>query len=100
MIKHYIGARLRKLRIENELSQKDLAERMGVTHQAVSSWEKDRTTPNMGQVEALAVILHCNKSDIVGNPVDTQIGDELMKLIAAYSAADATTKEMVWRILR
>lgn len=35
-----IGELIRKLRIENHLTQKQLAERIGVTDKAVSKWER------------------------------------------------------------
>lgn len=34
-----LGKRLRELRVRNEMSQEDVAKRIGVTVQAVSKWE-------------------------------------------------------------
>ena len=38
------GERLKKLRIENKLSQDELAEKLGVSAQAVSKWERGKST--------------------------------------------------------
>ena len=34
------GERLKKLRIENQMSQDEMAEKLGVSAQAVSKWER------------------------------------------------------------
>ena len=34
-----IGEMIRKLRVKNQLSQEDLAEKLHVTRQAISNWE-------------------------------------------------------------
>lgn len=39
------GTRLRQLRNENNLKQEELAKILGVTHNAISQWELDRSKP-------------------------------------------------------
>ncbi len=60
------GENIRSIRIARGLTQQDLADKLGVTHGAVSSWERERTEPNMETVERMCEILSCKKSQIVG----------------------------------
>ena len=38
-----IGEMIRKLRVKNQLSQEDLAEKLHVTRQAISNWENEES---------------------------------------------------------
>ena len=49
-----IDKNIRKLRKERKLSQKQLAERLHVTRQAVSSWETGKNQPDIEMLEAIA----------------------------------------------
>lgn len=48
------GEYLRKLRIERELSQEQLAEAMGISRQAISKWEQGVSTPDIDNFMKLA----------------------------------------------
>lgn len=61
-----IGANIKEWRTLRGMKQAELAEMIGITSQAISSWERGRTEPNMGMVEALCAALKCKKSDIIG----------------------------------
>jgi len=49
-----LGDRISNLRKEMNLSQEALAERVGVTRQAISKWERDEATPDIYNLSALA----------------------------------------------
>ena len=66
-----IGKNIKALREKRGWTQAELAARLGVSDKTVSSWEIDRTEPKMGKVEALALVLGCLKTDIIGE--DTAI---------------------------
>jgi len=57
---------LRRIRTNQGLSQSDLARIMNVTQATISSWEKGRTEPSMGDVSRLANILDCSISELTG----------------------------------
>ena len=40
-----IGENIRNFRKKNDLTQEDLADRLGVTYQSISRWEKRRDLP-------------------------------------------------------
>lgn len=48
---------LRELRIKNGYSQKELAEKVFVTRQAVSRWEAGETMPNTETLKLLSKLL-------------------------------------------
>ena len=52
-----IGKRIAALRHEKELKQDELAEKLGVSAQAVSKWENDQTCPDISLLPSLAKIL-------------------------------------------
>ena len=50
------GLRLRDARVRNALSQKDLADRLGVVQPTISTWELGEATPRKKQLTKLADI--------------------------------------------
>lgn len=59
-----IGEVLKERRIELNIKQEDLAERMGVTVQTVSKWERGKTEPKASQVTLLAASLKLSEKEI------------------------------------
>jgi transcriptional regulator with XRE-family HTH domain len=53
----YIGERLKGLRIEQALTQDELAEKAGVTRNTVARLERDENEPHMPTVRKLAAAL-------------------------------------------
>ena len=49
-----LGKRIAALRREKELKQDELAEKLGVSPQAVSKWENDQTCPDISILPLLA----------------------------------------------
>ncbi|MGR5303156.1 helix-turn-helix domain-containing protein [Vibrio alfacsensis] len=59
-----IGEVLKERRIELSIKQDDLADRMNVTVQTVSKWERGITEPKASQVAELSSILKLNEKEI------------------------------------
>lgn len=53
-IQPLIGQRLIELRSEHQMTQEDLADKLGVSRQAISKWESDRTLPNVEKLFCLS----------------------------------------------
>lgn len=68
-----IGKRIKKLRLENGLSQADLGKIVGVTDKAVSTWEKDIKTPRMGAIEKIAKHFGVSKGYLVDGDEKTPV---------------------------
>lgn len=52
----YFGQRIAALRKSKGMTQEALAQRLGITNQAVSKWESDQCCPDIMQLPALADI--------------------------------------------
>lgn len=61
-----VGQNIRKKRNENNLTQKDLAEKLNVTPQAVSRWEADEVEPSIDTLKLLAAIFACTLDELLG----------------------------------
>lgn len=57
--------KLAKLRKENNLSQEQFADKMGVSRQAVSKWESGASYPDMDKILTMCKILNCNLEDLL-----------------------------------
>ncbi|MBQ4592106.1 MAG: helix-turn-helix transcriptional regulator [Clostridia bacterium] len=61
-----IGETIRKMRRAHDITQEDLAELLHITPQAVSRWETDATTPDVGSLMGLARIFDCTTDELLG----------------------------------
>ena len=52
-----IGNKIKELRRSKGMSQKDIADKLGVTSQAVSKWENDGSLPEMTMLPDIASLL-------------------------------------------
>ena len=59
--------KLKYYRRESGLRQSDIARRLGISQNAVSSWETGRTEPNLGQISELCRILDCPIEELTNN---------------------------------
>lgn len=60
-----IANRLVALRKENNLSQEALAERLGISRQAVSKWERAEASPDTDNLIALAKLYHVSLDELL-----------------------------------
>lgn len=63
--KNNIAKNLRYLRDKSKLSQEVIAERVGVTRQAVAKWESGDSLPDILNCEALADLFQVSLNDLV-----------------------------------
>ena len=95
-----IGQRIAELRKNKGLTQAELADRIGVSHQAVSQWERSETLPDILTLPALAEIFGESISAIMGmedvkakNNAENVISDEDKDEEAAENTEEAPTEE-------
>ncbi len=82
--------RLIELRKDNGMSQEELAQRIGLSRQAVSKWERAESSPDIGNLVALAEIYGLTIDDIVkGTSAVSPETDE-----EASSEAEAVAEEV------
>ena len=56
---------IEKFRKEKNLTQVELAAKVGVTQSAISQWENGTTQPEVGKLIALAKIFGCKVDDLL-----------------------------------
>lgn len=67
-----IGKTIRQARIQQNLTQMELADRMGVSFQAVSNWERGNSMPDISKLEPLCKVLQLNVQQLLsGEPQST-----------------------------
>ena len=85
MIKSNIGSKIRQFRNAANLSQGELAKKVGVARSTISSWETDRTEPSIQEVELIAEILDCTKEDILGDYRKALLDDLFVQRMLMYA---------------
>lgn len=61
-----IGKRIRKRRLELDLTQEELAERLNVSRVRITEWEGDKYNPKATMLLPLANALRMTVSDLIG----------------------------------
>ncbi|MBR6137589.1 MAG: helix-turn-helix domain-containing protein [Bacilli bacterium] len=60
-----IGNFIKSIRLENNLTQKELADKLGVTYQAVSKWENGKNVPDIGIMKQISEEFNVNIDEIL-----------------------------------
>ncbi|MDD3129735.1 MAG: helix-turn-helix transcriptional regulator [Candidatus Izemoplasmatales bacterium] len=61
----YIAKKIQELRLKHNLSQGDLAEKLGVSRQAISKWEREEGLPDLYNIKRLAEIFKVSVDELV-----------------------------------
>lgn len=61
-----IGKRIFTLRKENNMTQVELADCLGISYQAVSSWERGNSMPDISKIPEIAKLFHISIDDLIG----------------------------------
>ena len=59
--------RLRTIRRSKDISQKELAQKLGVTQGAVSCWERGRWYPSLDMLRKLSQIFEVSIDELIGD---------------------------------
>ena len=71
--------KLQKLRKDNNLSQEQLAEKIGVSRQAISKWERGEATPDSDNLICLAKIYNISLDELISSKEDNNMNEESKK---------------------
>jgi len=80
--------RLKKLRVDSSMSQKELAQRLQFSQQAVTKWENDIASPDPDTLRKIAGLFHVSVDYLIGN-------DSVSEDTTDYMSAE----ELVLRLL-
>ncbi len=84
-MKYEIGSRIRKYRNECKLSQKELAQQLGVSNSRVSNWEQGINRPDADILADLCRVLNVSPSTLLDVHLsDDELSAQEKKVIKAY----------------
>ena len=66
-----IGSFIKSLRLEKNLTQKEFADTLGVTYQAVSKWENGKNVPDIGTMKLISEKFDVNVDEILNGAKQT-----------------------------
>ena len=98
-----LGENIRTYRRKLNLTQEQLADRLGVSGQSVSRWENGATYPDMEFLPVMARLFGCTTDDLLGcgkeyrTPTDRELQETIQKAVAQ---ADVSTVISVLRTIR
>ena len=76
-----LGEKLAKLRRDNNYTQEQLAQILGVSRQAVSKWESDAAYPETEKLIRLGKLYHCSMDYLLLDQVSEQPGEAVVTRI-------------------
>ncbi len=95
-----IGTTIKKLRRGRDMTQEQLAEYLGITANAVSQWECDRTAPDITQLPLLAYIFDVTTDEILevdGRKYEEELRAILTEHEPLYAAGDFKAAAQILR---
>ncbi len=66
MKNNVIGKRIKNLRLEMNISQKELGERLGFCNQTISFWESGQREPSLDSVVSIAAFFKTSADYLLG----------------------------------
>lgn len=94
--------RIKNLRLENDLSQRRLAEKVGCSQKSIDCWEKDVAEPTAGFICALADTFECSTDYVLGREdefgnvsVTKNLPQEQEKLLSLYAKLSPENKKQL-----
>lgn len=67
MIQQSLGESIKKCRLRNNMTQEFVAEKLGVSRQAVSKWESGKSDPSTANLIALAKLYDVSVEELLKN---------------------------------
>ncbi len=95
-----IGATIKSLRRQRDMTQEQLAEYLGITSRAVSQWECGRTAPDITQLPLLANIFEVSADVLLGINVDAKEKESQRIIREAESLASKSRSREASALLR
>lgn len=74
-----IGKRISELRKEKNFTQVELADKLGISYQAVSNWENGNSMPDIAKLEDLSKIFEISIDELLGNDARAKVVKNILK---------------------
>jgi len=93
MTKSYFGDNLYTLRKQRGLSQDEFAEKMGVSRQAISKWERNESYPDTENLIAIAKFFGVSIDDMINTSLDHGTEDTISNDTVSADVIDIEDKD-------
>ena len=90
-----LGQKIKKLRMEKNLTQKELADQVYVTFQTVSKWEKDENEPDVATLRELSKLFDCSLDYLLKEDEEEQKKTEIVDVAPAVVPTEPVTKTII-----
>lgn len=90
------ATRIKELRNKNNLTQKDIADKLGITPTGISYWESGTAVPNYETLKKVALLFNVSIDYLTGNDDTNSEKDVLFRKIGKV---DSDKKDLLMRIL-
>lgn len=98
-MKLYIGSNIREQREKANLTQAELAKKIGVSDKLVWSWEKNRTEPKAPHVQKMLEIFGCSEEELC-KQINIDICYDEYLLIESYRNGTPSDRAYINRMLK
>jgi transcriptional regulator with XRE-family HTH domain len=93
-----IGDRIKQLRISLNLTQQELADKVGLSYVQIGRYEKDKSNPSSEILQKLALVLNTSSDYLMGDStsVEQQLNDkELIRQFKEVEKLESEDKHLV-----
>lgn len=67
-----VASRIKYYLKKYQITQEELAKRIGVSQAAVNNWCNGKKSPRMSKVDAMCEVFHCRRSDLINDTTQSQ----------------------------
>ena len=67
-----VASRIKYYLKKYQITQEELAKRIGVSQAAVNNWCNGKKSPRMSKVDAMCEVFHCRRSDLINDTAQSQ----------------------------
>lgn len=90
---------LKNLRLNAGLKQKELANLLNVSQQAIAKWETGKSEPNITTLKDIASVFQCSVEDLLDNNDDTNLDEKSQEAVRDCHALSMTNFEKMCSLL-
>lgn len=96
-----LATQLKKLRVDKNFTQSDMANVLGITQQAVARWENGKSEPDVTTLGWLANFFHVTTDYLLGRESESvsEMTREERRLLTDYNSLTAEGKQTLLNVL-
>ena len=92
-----LGYRIRALRINNEMTQREVGNRLGVSEVSIRCWENGTKSPSMNAIISLSELFHVSTDYLLGVSSDEDKDSRLLNHREILTARNQLIPSACWK---